>query len=70
MQAMKKYELALKYWDGQVPQNPKVVTNRLMRWINQNKPLLRELRKTRYQAKNREFTPHQVEIIYKFLGEP
>ena len=67
---MTKKELAILYWDGPMPDDMRIVTNHLMRWINCNTKLLEELRRQNYMSRNREFTPKQVEIIYKFLGEP
>lgn len=67
---MTKKELAILYWDGPLPEDMKIVTNHLMRWIKYNKNLFEELKANNYLSNNREFTPKQVEIIYKYLGEP
>ena len=67
---MTKKELALKYWDGPLPNDIRSVTNRLMRWIAKKEGVLDELRSYGYNKHAHCFTPKQVEIIYKYLGEP
>lgn len=42
----------------------------LRRWILHNRELHSELVKAGYSATQRSFTPKQVNILYKYLGEP
>ncbi len=67
---MTKKELALKYWDGPLPNDMKTVTNRLMSWVHNNKELMTELLLSGYDKHSHKFTPKQINIIYKYLGEP
>lgn len=67
---MTKKELALLYWDGPLPEDPKTAVRRLSRWIIINTELFEELKATGYVLKQKVLTKKQVEIIYKHLGEP
>lgn len=62
MKPINKTSLAQKYgW----------TTNFLVKWINQHPALLNELIETGYiPKKDRIFTPKQIDIIYKYLGDP
>ena len=65
--AMGKRQLAVLYMpdiDGHS------ATNCLMRWINGNARLKAELEKTGLRRKQKVFTPLQVDLILRFLGEP
>lgn len=62
-----KRELALLYF----PQStPHTAVNRLMRWVNGCAPLREALQTTGYKDKNRIFTPMQVALIVRHIGEP
>lgn len=69
---MTKKELAYMYYDfrpGITPQ-PKSIVAHLMRMIKGTDGLLSELYKYGYVDTSQYFTPKQVQIIYKYLGEP
>ena len=57
---MNKQELAFQY---------KVTTKTLMSWISRNNELTGELNQTGYRKTNKLFTPKQLTLIVKFLGE-
>ena len=62
-----KVELAMLYNPG------KCITPALQcfyRWIRMNKPLVAELEAVGYYKFRRSFTPREVRIIFKYLGEP
>ncbi|MCE2615589.1 MAG: DUF4248 domain-containing protein [Phocaeicola sp.] len=65
--AVRKSEMALRY-------NPESPVNSalkiLRRWILYNKELHAEMLKAGYSTAQRSFTPKQVSILYKYLGEP
>lgn len=42
----------------------------LSNWIDLNSKLKEDLKETDYQKTSRIFTPKQVSIIFKHLGEP
>lgn len=44
--------------------------NTLIRWINADQDLLRELNAFKYNKWQKEFKKEQVRIIFKHLGEP
>lgn len=67
IQAYGKSELAMLYFPGAAPE---VAANRLRRWIIQTKGLLHELRPTGYPSRAHFFSPIQVGIIVKYIGEP
>ena len=43
---------------------------RLAQWLNYNPRLVRALERAGYRQSQRLLTPRQVEIIYRYLGEP
>ena len=62
-----KNELAQAY----APEiSQKAAVNRLSLWIKLNNPLFEALLSTGYQSNQRVFTSRQVELIFKYLGEP
>ena len=67
---VKKWELAFKYY----PDAPskKAATDKLTRAINRCTPLLIALANSKggYNTTDKEYTPHQVRLIYEYLGEP
>jgi len=65
-----KSDLAMKYFPKAA--TPKLARDNLTRWINRCKPLSMEMARTwpRYNTQSRYYTRQQVEIIYKYLGEP
>ena len=65
--AMGKGELAQLYLPRLAPHS---ALNRLMQWIQMNKPLMEELEATGYRPQQKLLTPLQVATIIKFLGEP
>lgn len=42
----------------------------LSRWIGMNKPLVAKLEEVGYNKYRRSFTPREVQLIFKYLGEP
>ena len=42
----------------------------LKRWIDRNESLKNELTETGYIEGQRVFTPRQVELVFRYLGEP
>lgn len=67
---IRKYELALKYF----PDAPskKAATDNLTRAINRCEPLLSALARSPggYSTRDKQYSPHQVALIYRYLGEP
>ena len=43
---------------------------RLSAWLQYNPKLIRALERTGYKKQQRLLTPRQVEIVYRYLGEP
>lgn len=62
-----KQELAMLYFPDS---DPRTATNHLMRWINRNPTLQRELKATGYYSHSKYFTTRQVCAILDYLGEP
>ena len=62
-----KKELALNYFPNSLP---RTAVNHLMSWINRCPELLDELARTGYTTKAKSFTPRQVHLIVKHIGEP
>lgn len=60
-------ELATMYFPHSTPRS---ATVQLKRWIRYNKALGRELQEAGYAGMQRLFTPLQVMIIIRHLGEP
>ena len=61
-QALYTKELAAMYFANSTP---KAATTHLKRWIDRNESLKNELTET-----GRVFTPRQVELVFRHLGEP
>lgn len=65
--SMTKRELAMLY----APElTPHAAVNRLMTWISRIPKLGRELEQTGYQKHCKLLSPDQVQLIFKYLGEP
>ena len=62
-----KQELAMLYFPDS---DPRTATNHLMRWINRNQSLLRELHAAGYYSHSKFFTTRQVCAIIDYLGDP
>ena len=43
---------------------------RLRKWITYNPRLMRALERAGLQPRQKTLTPRQVEIVYRYLGEP
>jgi len=67
IQSYSKKELALAYAPDLSIHG---AVNRLMSWINFNKPLLQDLQQLGYDRYQKVFTVKQVEKIFEYLGEP
>ena len=62
-----KQELARMY----APElTDKAAGKRLCQWMKLCRPLWMELEKTGYQPLQRILNPRQVELIFRYLGEP
>ena len=67
-QALYTKELAAMYFANSTP---KAATTHLKRWIDRNESLKNELTETGYIMEGqRVFTPRQVELVFRYLGEP
>ncbi len=62
-----KQELALRYFPDATPA---VASAHLMRWLRRCPPLMEQLRQSGYSKHDKTFTPIQVGLIIRFLGEP
>ena len=62
-QALYTKELAAMYFANSA-------TTHLKRWIDRNESLKNELTETGYMEGQRVFTPRQVELVFRHLGEP
>ena len=62
-----KVELAMLYNPTQCIT---VALNTLSRWIRMNTPLMAELNAIGYNKFRHSFTPKEVELIFKYIGEP
>lgn len=62
-----KFQLAQLYFPDL---NDRSARRRLNRWIHQANGLQQELESTGYSPLQHSFSQKQVEIIYKYLGEP
>lgn len=65
--ALTKKELASLYFPNSTPQSASV---QLQRWINRNDSLKNELIRAGYMKGQHCYTPLQVELIFRYLGEP
>ena len=70
MNFIRKHELAFKYFPAAPTE--KAATDNLTRAINRCKPLLEALARSPggYSTRDKQYSPHQVELIYQYLGEP
>ena len=64
---LKKSDLASLYFPDLAPHQ---ACNRLRRWIIRCKELHEELLLSGYSPTQRFFTPRQVRLIIRYLGEP
>lgn len=62
-----KNELALQY---SPKATPRMAWRTLKGWIEYNPSLLASLKKLGYDKNKKTFTPAQVRMIYKYIGEP
>lgn len=62
-----KSELAMAYAPDITPHG---AVNRLMGWIHFNTELYEALQTVGYRDSQRLFTVRQVELIFRYLGEP
>lgn len=60
-------ELAALYF---VNSSPRAATTQLRRWIDRNQSMKSELTEAGYKDGQRVFTTRQVELIFRYLGEP
>jgi hypothetical protein len=65
--SMTKTELAMLYAPDLTPHS---AVNRLARWMACNPLLMAALRRTGYRKTARRFSPRQVALIVRYLGEP
>lgn len=65
--AMSKKELAQRYLPHLTPHS---AVNRLMSWVQYNPRLVSELEETGYRLRQQMLTARQVELIFRYLGEP
>ena len=63
-----KRELATLYFP--MTANPETAVANLRNLMRRNETLMQELAETGYSARDKTFTPLQVGIIVRFLGEP
>lgn len=49
---------------------PAMASRRLKEWIIYNPTLVKMLKESGWNPRNRIYTPHQVACIFKILGEP
>lgn len=64
---MNKVELARAYAPDL---SDNAALRRLSTWIAYNPELEKELAGTCYKKRQKAFTPKQISLIYKYLGEP
>lgn len=67
LKILSKTEIAWQY----SPDAPlSTALNRLSRWIKGDSELYSKLKRAGYRDSQRLLTPHQVKLIYEYLGEP
>lgn len=67
MRTYSKKELAIAY----APElTVRAAVNRLMAWLKRNPQLMDELYQGGYRKEQRIFTIRQVNVIFRYLGEP
>lgn len=64
---LEKSALAVRYFPELAPHQ---ACNRLRRWMLRCTPLYAELLATGYRPTQRIFTPLQLKLIFRYLGEP
>ena len=62
-----KREIATLYFPDITP---KSASEKLTSWINNCKPLTKQLAKTGYRTGTHTLTDRQIGMIYDYLGEP
>ncbi|MCQ2300839.1 MAG: DUF4248 domain-containing protein [Bacteroidales bacterium] len=62
-----KSELAMMYFPGS---SPDTARHHLMAWIRKNPRLAEELEKSGYSKKARYFSPKEIKLIARYLGDP
>lgn len=67
IRAYGKGELALCYFPGSTPH---AAANHLRQWIVRCRPLLDGLHEAGHDPRSKMFTPREVRLIVKHLGEP
>ncbi len=68
IKAYSKSELALCYFPDAT--SPHTAVNHLMSWVRQCPGLMAELQKLGTKKAAKYFTPKEVALIVKYLGEP
>jgi|GEM_PF-1889285 len=64
-------ELEIKsYTKQELTEMYRISSSTLRKWLNSRSELMLELEKTGYQITNKLFSPIQVRIIFKYLGDP
>lgn len=64
-----KFQLALRYFPESIDR-PETAVHRLRTWIRRNRELSQELIRAGSRTYDKEYTQRQVDIIFKYLGEP
>ena len=64
-----KFQLALQYFPESIDR-PETAVHRLRTWIRRNRDLSEELTLAGSRTYDKEYTKKQVDIIFKYLGEP
>ena len=67
MQALSLKELSQMYFPNS---SPKSAGTQLLRWLKYNRKLWDELAEAGYTRGQRLLTPRQVELVFRYLGEP
>lgn len=66
--SLRKWELALRYFPDAA--SKKSATSSLWRMVRRCTPLTEALREAGHHPTDKFFTPLQVRLVYRFLGEP
>ena len=67
MKVLSKKELSYQYAPELTERGAR---KRLRAWLQYNPRLVRALERAGYRPQQRLLTPRQVEIVYRYLGEP
>ena len=62
-----KFQIVMQYLPDL---DPETASRTFRRWIHDDIPLQKELRRMGYHASQKYFTAQQVDILHEFLGEP